>query len=93
MTKKKTSGGSDDRTTSRGTVKGHHPDPDDAVPEGGKVASPTEGKGAPKGAASKALAEGAVVGDDTSSATVGKREKEQAEAANAGKPQSGHRDG
>ena len=93
MTKKKTSGGSDDRTTSRGTVKGHHPSPDDAVPEGGKAAPPTEGKGAPKGAASKALAEGAVAGDDTSSATVGKREKEQAEAANAGKPQSGHRDG
>lgn len=80
MTKKKSSGGSDDRTTSRGTVKGHHPDPDDAVPEGGKAASPTEGKGA-------------IAGDDTSNATVGKREKEQAEAANAGKPQSGHHGG
>lgn len=91
MTKKKTGGGSDDRTTSRGTVKGHHPKPDDAVPEGGRAAVPTEGKGAPKGAASKALAEGAIAGEDTSSATVGKREKDQAEAANAGKPQSGHR--
>lgn len=93
MTTKKSSGGSDDRTTSRGTVKGHHPDPDDAVPEGGKAASPTEGKGAPKGSASKAAAEGAIAGDDTSNATVGKREKEQAEAANAGKPQSGHHGG
>jgi hypothetical protein len=65
-------------------------DPDARVPEGGKAPSPTEGQGSPKGSASKADAEGAVAGDDTSSATVGKREKEQAEAANAGKRQSGH---
>ena len=90
MTKKKSSGGSDDHTTSRGTVKGQHHDPDANVPEGGKAPSPIHGHGAPKGSASKAAAEGGVTGDDTSSATVGKREKEQAEAANAGKPQSGH---
>jgi hypothetical protein len=90
MTKKKSSGGSDDRTTSRGTVKGHHPDPDDAVPEGGKAASPTDGRGAPKAAASRAAAEGTDTGSGTSGATAGKREHEQAAAANAGKPQSGH---
>ncbi len=91
MTKKKSSGGSDDRTTSRGTVKGQHDDPDaPRVPEGGKAPSPTGGHGSPKGSASKATAEGAAAGDDTSTATVGKREKEQAEAANAGKRQSGH---
>jgi hypothetical protein len=90
MTKKKSSGGSDDRTTSRGTVKGDHEDPDANVPEGGVAPAPTEGHGVPKGSASKAAAEGAVVGEDTSSATVGKLEKQQAEAANAGKRQSGH---
>jgi hypothetical protein len=90
MTKKKTHHAADDRTTSRGTVKGHHEDPDANVPEGGKAPPPTEGQGSPKGSASKAAAEGAIAGDDTSSATVGKREKEQAEAVNAGKPQSGH---
>jgi hypothetical protein len=90
MTKKKSSGGSDDRTTSRGTVKGQHHDPDDAVPEGGKAASPKQDHGSPKGSASRAIAEGTDMGDGTSNATVGKREKEQAEAANAGKPQSGH---
>ncbi|MBD0275393.1 MAG: hypothetical protein ICV73_26125 [Acetobacteraceae bacterium] len=90
MTKEKSGGGSDDHTTGRGTVKGRHPDPDDAVPEGGKAASPTEGPGMAKGSASKAAAEGAVAGEDTSSATVGKREMEEAAAKNAGKPQSGH---
>lgn len=92
MTKKKSSGGSDDRTTSRGTVKGQHVDPDANVPEGGVAPAPTEGQGSPKGSASKAAAEGAMAGENTSTATVGKHEKEQAEAANAGKPQSGHRD-
>ncbi len=90
MTKKKTHHETDDHTTSRGTVKGHHPDPDANVPEGGPAPSPTEGHGAAKGSASKAIAEGAEPGEDTSSATVGKREKAQAEAANLGKPQSGH---
>lgn len=90
MTKKVTRREGDDRTTSRGTVKGHHPDPDANVPEGGVAPAPTEGHGSPKGSASKAAAEGAEPGEDTSSATVGKREKQQAEAANAGKPQSGH---
>lgn len=87
----KTKHASDDRTTNRGTVKGHHPKPGDNVTEGGIAPAPTEGHGAPKGAASKAVAEGAVAGDDTSSATVGKQEKQHAEQVNAGKPQSGHR--
>ena len=91
MTKKKSSGGSDDRTTSRGTVKGHHDDPDARVPEGGKAPAPTGGPGAPKASASKAADDGVDRGEGASTATVGKREKEQAEAANAGKPQSGHR--
>jgi hypothetical protein len=90
---KKSSGGSDDRTTSRGTVKGQNHDPDAAVPEGGQAASPTDGPGAPKASASKADAEGTETGGGTSNATAGKREHEQAAAANAGKPQSGHRDG
>ena len=90
MTKKKTHYATDDRTTGRGTVKGHHEDPDANVPEGGVAPAPTGGLGSPKGSASKAAAEGGVAGDGTSTATAGKREKEEAEAANAGKPQSGH---
>ena len=88
--KKKSSGGSDDHTTSRGTVKGHHHDPDANVPEGGKAPAPTGGSGHPKASASKASDEGVDRGDGASTATVGKREHEQAQAANAGKPQSGH---
>lgn len=90
MTKEKTHHAGDDRITGRGTVKGHHDDPDANVPEGGVAPAPTGGPGSPKGSASKAAAEGAGQGEDTSTATVGKREKQQAEAANAGKPQSGH---
>ena len=90
MTKKKTHHATDDRTTSRGTVKGHHEDPDANVPEGGKAPAPTGGPGHPKASASKATDEGVDRGDGASTATVGTREKEQAEAANAGKPQSGH---
>ena len=54
MAKKVTRREADDRTTSRGTVKGHHVKPGDDVTEGGMPAAPTEGHGAPKGAASKA---------------------------------------
>ena len=93
MTKKKSGGGSDDRTTSRGTVKGQHRDPDDAVPEGGEAPAPTRGPGQPLPSESKAIDEGTEMGDGTSGATAGKREKEGAERANAGKPQSGHGDG
>lgn len=89
MTKKVTKHKSDDRTTNRGTVKGHHARPGDDVVEGGVAASPIEGHGAPKGAASKALVEGAVAGDDTSSATGGKSEKEHAAEVGASKTQSG----
>ena len=86
----KTHHASSDSVTSRGTVKGHHPKPGDQVEEGGPAAPPTEGgHGKPKGAASKAQAEGAVTGEDTSAATQGKEEKEHAAAAGAGKTQSG----
>ena len=89
MTKEVTRREGDDRTTSRGTVKGHHAKPGDDVTEGGPAAAPTEGHGAPKGAASKADAEGAVAGDDTSRATVGKSEKEHAQEVGLAKTQSG----
>lgn len=89
MTKEVTRREGTDEITSRGTVKGHHPRPEDEVMEGGPVPAPTEGHGAPKGSASKATAEGAIAGDDTSAATVGKAEKERAAAAGMAKTQSG----
>ncbi|WP_428485279.1 hypothetical protein [Rhodopila sp.] len=89
MTKKVTTRKSDDTTTSRGTVKGHHPKPGDDVVEGGVAPAPTEGHGAPRGSASKASAEGAIEGDDTSTATVGKLEKEHAAEIGGSKTQSG----
>ena len=86
----KTHHASSDSVTSRGTVKGHHAKPGDAVEEGGVAPSPTEGgHGKPKGSASKAEAEGAVVGEDTNTATQGKLDKEHAAEAGAGKTQSG----
>ena len=89
MTKKVTKHRSDDTTTNRGTVKGHHAKPGDNVAEGGVAPASTEGRGAPKGAASKAFAEGAVEGDNTSTATGGKLEKEHAAEVGASKTQSG----
>ena len=89
MTKKKTHHAGDDHVTSRGTVKGHHEDRDANVPEGGKAPAPTGGPGHAKASASRAADEGVDRGDGASAATVGKREHEQAQAANAGKPQSG----
>ena len=89
MTKKVTRREGTDEITSRGTVKGHHPKPEDDVAEGGVAPAPTEGHGAPKGAASKASLEGAVEGEDTSTATVGKLEKEHAAEIGASKTQSG----
>ena len=89
MSKKVTKRESDDTTTSRGTVKGHHPKPGDDVTEGGVTPAPTEGHGAPKGSASKASAEGAVEGEDTSTATAGKQEKEHAAEVGAAKTQAG----
>ena len=89
MTKKVTRREGDAETTSRGTVKGHHPKPGDNVAEGGVAPAPTEGHGAPKGSASKAAAEGTEIGEGTSAATVGKAEKEHAAAAGAAKTQSG----
>ncbi len=77
-----------DEITSHGTVKGHHPRPEDNVPEGGPAPAPTEGQGAAKGAASKAV-DGAVAGDNTSTATAGKAEKEHAAGVAAEKTQSG----
>ena len=79
---------SDDATTSRGTRKGHHRKPGDDVTEGGVPPAPTEGRGTPKGAASKAAAEGLPDGD-TSAATAGTSEKEHAAAVAAGKTRSG----
>jgi len=61
-----------------------HPD----VPEGGKADAPTEGKGQPKSAASNAPS-GATSDAATSTATVGKAEKEAAAAAGAAKEQHG----
>lgn len=89
MSKKSTTRESDDTTTGRGTVKGHHAKPGDDVAEGGVMPSPTEGPGAPKGSASKASAEGAIEGENTSTATVGKLEKEHAAEIGASKTQSG----
>lgn len=89
MTKQKTHHATDDATTGRGTVKGHHPKPGDDVTEGGPAPAPTEGHGSPKGAASKAEAEHAVAGEDTSTATVGKAEKEHAAAVGAAKGEEG----
>ena len=90
MTKQKTHHATDDATTSRGTVKGHHPKPGDEVHEGGPAAAPTEGgHGHPKGSASAATAAGAVAGDDTSSATQGKAEKEHAAGMGDRMTQSG----
>ena len=89
MTKKVTKHESDDTTTNRGTVKGHHVKPGDNVAEGGVAPAPTEGHGVPKGSASKASAEGAIEGDDTSTATGGKQEKEHAAEVGASKTQSG----
>ena len=89
MTKAKTHHATDDTTTSRGTVKGHHPKPEDAVPEGGPAPAPTEGHGHPKGSASKAHVEGAAEGEDTSPAVQGKMDKEHAAAVGAAKTQSG----
>lgn len=85
----KTHHATSDEVTSRGTVKGHHPKPEDNVPEGGPAAAPTEGHGRPKGSASKAHAEGAVEGDNTSTAVQGKLEKEHAAGAGSMKTQSG----
>ena len=59
-----------------------------SVTEGGKAESPTEGKGHPKPATSHADAEGAS-GAGTSSATVGKAEKQGAAEAGAAKEQHG----
>ncbi len=89
MTKAATHHASDDATTSRGTVKGHHEKPGDAVTEGGPAPSPTEGHGAPKGSASKARLDGAVEGGNTSTATAGVHEKEHAAAVGARKTGDG----
>ena len=89
MTKKVTRHEGNDAVTSRGTVKGHHSKPGDDVTEGGPAPMPTEGTGAPKGSASKAAAEGAMEGENTTAATGGKLEKEHAAEVGASKTQSG----
>lgn len=58
------------------------------VLEGGQAEAPTEGKGHPKSAASKAPS-GATSDAATSTATAGKAEKEAAAAAGADKEQHG----
>ncbi len=77
-----------DRVTSRGTVKGHHPKPEDEITEGGVAPSPKADHGSPKPSASKAAVE-EVPDADASTATAGKLEKQQAAAAGAQKEQSG----
>ncbi len=77
-----------DDTTSRGTVKGHHPKLGDDVTEGGPATAPVDPHGATKPSASKAAAEG-VPDDDASSATAGSAEKEHAARAGAEKTQTG----
>ena len=90
MTNKTTQHDAADRMTGRGTVKGQHSKPGGDVTEGGPAPSPTEGgHGHPKGSVSKANAEHAVAGDDTSSATAGKAEKEHAAEAGLNKTQEG----
>lgn len=79
----------DDRTTSRGTVKGHHAKPGDAVAEGGPAPAPTEGHGAAKGAASSARLEHAEEGENTSAATAGRLEQEHAAGVGSAKTQEG----
>ena len=70
-------------TASWGGVRGTPPGPARAGPahpevhEGGKAPAPTHAKGAPMPAASRAAAEGTTE-EGTSSATVGKAEKEAA---------------
>lgn len=72
----------------RPLVRGNHLPAREDVTEGGKAESPVEGKhGHPKGATSRAEAEGNPT-DGTSRATQGKAEKEHAEAVGAGKPRS-----
>ena len=89
MSKNATRREGDDTTTSRGTVKGHHSRPGDDVTEGGPAEAPKEDKASMKSSASHAVDGGAVAGENTSSATVGSREKEQAARAGAEKTQSG----
>lgn len=69
-------------------VKGNHLPSSDDVREGGSAPAPGEGAGSPKASASKAVDEGRPT-DDTSTATVGKAEKDEAAAIGAGKTQSG----
>jgi hypothetical protein len=75
----------DDKPLVPGNHLGSSPD----VTEGGKAPSPGEGAGHPKGAASKAEAEGRGT-DDTSTATQGKAEKDHAARMGAQKPQARH---
>lgn len=89
MTKQKTHHHSDDSTTSRGTVKGHHERPGDDVTEGGPAAEPVKTHGEMKGAASSAQETGAEPGEDTSRATAGHAEKERAAQIAASKTQDG----
>ncbi len=62
---------------------GHAP-----VTEGGKAEAPTEGKGKPKPATSRAHADAAPEAG-TSAATAGKAEKDAAATAGGSKPQHG----
>jgi len=70
-------------------VRGNHLPADPGVTEGGKAPSPNDGPGHPKASASRAEEEGRS-GGDTSPATQGRREKDHADAQNAGKPQAKH---
>jgi hypothetical protein len=75
VAKEKTHHAGDDHVTGRGTVKGHHGDPDANVPEGGKAPAPTGGPGAPKASASRTSDEGVDRGEGASAATVAGRVK------------------
>jgi hypothetical protein len=89
MSKNDTHGGANDATTSLGTVKGHHDKPGAAVEEGGPAPSPIERPGQPKAAVSATENAGGVVGDDTSTATAGRQEKDHAATVGANKTQEG----
>lgn len=69
-------------------VAGNHLPSSPDVTEGGKAPSPTEGRhGRPKGATSRADAEGNPT-DGTSRATQGRAEKDHAAGMGAAKPRS-----
>lgn len=89
MTKDVQLGEAGDGTADRGTHRGPHGRPDADVPEAGPAPSPVHPDHSPKASASRTRDEGAVAGDDTSTATQGKAEQRHAAEIGATKTQSG----